>query len=47
MIINIGDIFWLQIEYEDIPNESKVRPVIVIEFDKEKKKLSFLTPFVS
>lgn len=26
-----GDIFWLEVQYKDIPNESKVRPAIIID----------------
>ncbi len=26
-----GDIFWLEIQYEDIPGESKIRPAIIID----------------
>ncbi len=27
----IGEIFWLEIEYEDLPDESKRRPAIIID----------------
>ena len=27
---NLGEIFWLEIAYEDEPNESKIRPVIIV-----------------
>jgi len=30
MVLDIGNIFWLEVEYEDISEESKRRPVIII-----------------
>jgi len=30
MVLDIGEIFWLEVEYEDIPEESKRRPAIII-----------------
>lgn len=30
-MFEIGEIFWLEVEYEDIPNESKRRPAIIID----------------
>jgi mRNA interferase MazF len=31
MFFDIGDVFWLEVQYEDIPNESKIRPAIIID----------------
>ena len=31
MFVDIGDVFWLEVQYEDIPNESKIRPAIIID----------------
>ncbi len=30
-MLDIGEIFWLEVEYEDIPEESKTRPAIIID----------------
>jgi len=30
MVLDIGEIFWLEVEYEDISEESKRRPAIII-----------------
>lgn len=30
MVLDVGEIFWLEVEYEDIPEESKRRPAIII-----------------
>ncbi|MDD4049189.1 MAG: type II toxin-antitoxin system PemK/MazF family toxin [Clostridia bacterium] len=35
MLFEIGEIFWLEVSYEDIPNESKVRPAIIIGKSKD------------
>ncbi|MEA1961269.1 MAG: type II toxin-antitoxin system PemK/MazF family toxin [Bacillota bacterium] len=34
-MFEVGEIFWLEIEYEDIPNESKIRPAIIVDKDEE------------
>ncbi len=31
MLLDIGNVFWLEVEYEDMPSESKRRPVIIID----------------
>lgn len=36
----VGEIFWLEIEYEDIPDESKIRPAIIV--DKREDSLFVL-----
>jgi len=35
MLFDIGSIFWLKVAYEDIPEESKRRPAIIIDVKKE------------
>ncbi|MDD2300084.1 MAG: type II toxin-antitoxin system PemK/MazF family toxin [Fermentimonas sp.] len=45
MFVDIGEIFWLTLEYEDIPNESKRRPAIII--DKKEDSLFILVSTTS
>lgn len=45
MLDKIGDIFYLEIVYQDIPNESKRRPAIII--DKKEDSLFILVSTTS
>jgi mRNA interferase MazF len=38
-MINIGNIYWLEVFYED-EDESKVRPVLVVNYDKNSNLLT-------
>ncbi|MCO1604736.1 type II toxin-antitoxin system PemK/MazF family toxin [Desulfosporosinus nitroreducens] len=29
----LGEIFWFEVGYEDIPNESKIRPAVIVDED--------------
>jgi len=44
-MFEIGEVYWLEVEYEDIPNESKRRPAIII--DKKEDRLFILVSTTS
>jgi len=45
MFFDVGDIFWLEVQYEDILNESKIRPAIII--DKKDNSIFILVSTTS
>lgn len=45
MLFDLGEVFWLEVEYEDDPNESKRRPAIIV--DKIENNLFILVSTTS